>query len=422
MEFSPLADRIPPDKRASSIGRCNTIWYKSFFYKVVFMRFKRRFKLSEQQRNEMWSRWKAGQSLHEVGRAFGKAHGVIHFMLAQHGGIAPAARRRSPRTLTLAEREEISRGIASGGSIRGIAKSLKRAVSTVSREVARHGGRPLYRASDADQQAWNSALRPKRCLLALDVKLQEIVACKLMLDWSPEQVSGWLNSEYPGDERMRVSHETIYRSLFIQARGVLKKELIQHLRFKRRIRRSRHARDTGHHKGQIVDAISIRERPAEIEDRAIPGHWEGDLIGGTKNSHIATLVERHSRFTMLIKVASKDTTTVVAALTQHVGKLPAALRRSLTWDRGLEMAQHKSFTVDTEVKVYFCDPQSPWQRGSNENTNGLLRQYFPKRTDLSVYSQEELDEVALRLNQRPRKTLGFQTPADRLQASVALTC
>jgi IS30 family transposase len=283
-------------------------------------------------------------------------------------------------------------------------------------------GRPLYRASDADKQAWNSALRPKRCLLALHVKLQDVVAGKLILDWSPEQVSGWLKSEYPEDEGMRVSHETIYRSLFIQARGVLKKELIQHLRFKRRIRRSRHARDSGHHKGQIVDAISIRERPAEIEDRAIPGHWEGDLIGGTRNSHIATLVERQSRFVMLIKVPSKDTATVVGALTQHVGRLPAALRRSLTWDRGLEMAQHKSFTVDTEVKVYFCDPQSPWQRGSNENTNGLLRQYFPKRTDLSVHSQEELDAVALRLNQRPRKTLGFQTPADKLQASVALTC
>ena len=386
------------------------------------MRFKRRFKLSEQQRSEMWSRWKAGQSLHEVGRAFGKDHVSIQFMLAQHGGIAPAVRRRSPLTLTLAEREEISRGIASGGSIREIAKGLQRAVSTVSREVARHGGRPLYRASDADQQAWNSALRPKRCLLALHVKLQDVVAGKLILDWSPEQVSGWLKTEYSDDESMRVSHETIYRSLFIQARGVLKKELIQHLRFKRRIRRSRHARDSGHHKGQIVDAISIRERPAEIEDRAIPGHWEGDLIGGTRNSHIATLVERQSRFVMLIKVPSKDTATVVAALTQHVGRLPAALRRSLTWDRGLEMAQHKSFTVDTEVKVYFCDPQSPWQRGSNENTNGLLRQYFPKRTDLSVHSQEELDAVALRLNQRPRKTLGFQTPADKLQASVALTC
>ena len=385
------------------------------------MRFKRRFKLSEQQRNEMWSRWKAGQSLHEIGRVFGKDHVSIQFMLAQHGGIAPAVRRRSPRMLTLTEREEISRGIASGESIRGIARGLKRAVSTVSREIARHGGRPLYRATDADQQAWNSALRPKRCLLSIHVKLQEIVAGKLILDWSPEQVSGWLKSEYPEDERMRVSHETIYRSLFIQARGVLKKELIQHLRFQRRIRRSRHARDSGHHKGQIVDAISIRERPAEIEDRAIPGHWEGDLLGGTHHSHIATLVERHSRFTMLVKVPSKDTATVVAALSRHVRKLPASLRRSLTWDRGLEMAKHKDFTVATDVKVYFCDPQSPWQRGSNENTNGLLRQYFPKNTDLTDYSQSDLNKVALRLNQRPRQTLGFQTPASKLQESVAST-
>jgi IS30 family transposase len=369
----------------------------------------------------MWGRWKAGQSLHEIGRAFGKDHVSIQFMLAQHGGIVPAARRRSPLTLTLEEREDISRGIACGSSIREIAKGLQRAVSTVSREVARHGGRPLYRASEADQQAWESALRPKRCFLAIHAKLQEIVAGKLILDWSPEQISGWLKIQYPEDESLRVSHETIYRSLFIQARGALKKELIQHLRFQRGIRRSRHARDSGHRSGQIVDAISIRERPAEIEDRAIPGHWEGDLIGGTNNSHIATLVERHSRFTMLVKVSSKDTATVVAALSQQVQKLPAALRRSLTWDRGLEMAQHKSFTVDTEVKVYFCDPQSPWQRGSNENTNGLLRQYFPKRTDLSGYSQAELDEVALRLNQRPRKTLGFQTPADRLQASGATT-
>jgi IS30 family transposase len=253
------------------------------------------------------------------------------------------------------------------------------------------------------------------------VKLQSIVASKLILDWSPEQISGWLKTRYPEDESMRVSHETIYRSLFIQARGVLKKELIAHLRSKRRIRRSRHSRARGHRRGQIVDAISIRERPAEIEDRAIPGHWEGDLIGGTKNSHIATLVERHSRFVALVKVPSKDTDTVVAALSRHVRKLPASLRRSLTWDRGLEMAKHKSFTVATNVKVYFCDPQSPWQRGSNENTNGLLRQYFPKRTDLSVHTQAELDKVALRLNQRPRKTLGFETPEDRLRASVAST-
>ena len=378
-------------------------------------------KLSEQQRADMWGRWRAGQSLHEIGRAFGKDHVSIQFMLAQRGGIAPAVRHRSLRTLTLAEREDISRGIASGSSIRDIAKALKRAASTVSREVARHGGRPLYRANEADQQAWESALRPKVCLLAIHRKLQRIVASKLILDWSPEQISGWLKIQYSDDKSMRVSHETIYRSLFIQARGVLKKELIQHLRFKRRIRRSRHARDTGHRSGQIVDAISIRERPAEIEDRAIPGHWEGDLIGGTKNSHIATLVERHSRFTMLVKVSSKDTATVVAALGRHVRRLPASLRRSLTWDRGLEMAKHKNFTVATKVKVYFCDPQSPWQRGTNENTNGLLRQYFPKRTDLSVYSQSDLDKVALRLNQRPRKTLAFETPASRLRASVAST-
>jgi IS30 family transposase len=373
------------------------------------------------QRTDMWSRWKAGQSLHEIGRAFGKNHVSIHFMLSQHGGIAPTARRRSLVTLTLAEREDISRGIASGSSIRDIARGLERAASTVSREVARHGGRPQYRANEADHQAWESALRPKVCLLAIHVKLQEIVASKLILDWSPEQISGWLKNQYSNDESMRVSHETIYRSLFIQARGVLKQELIQHLRSKRRIRRSQQSRVSGHRSGQIVDAISIRERPAEIEDRAIPGHWEGDLIGGTKNSHIATLVERHSRFTILVKVPSKDTATVVAALSRHVRKLPASLRRSLTWDRGLEMASHKTFTVATNVKVYFCDPQSPWQRGTNENTNGLLRQYFPKRTDLSDYTQAELDKVALRLNQRPRKTLGFETPASRLQASVALT-
>src|SRR6202162_2837709 len=382
---------------------------------------RRRVKLPVHQRTEMGCRWKAGQSLHEIGRAFGKDHVSIQFMLSQHGGIVPATRRRSLVTLTLAEREDISRGIASGSSIREIAKGLERAVSTVSREAARHGGRPRYRASDADHQAWESALRPKACLLAIHVKLQEIVTGKLILDWSPEQISGWLKRRYPEDESMRVSHETIYRGLFIQARGVLKKGLIQHLRFQRRIRRSRHARDSGHPSGQIVDAISIRERPAEIEDRAIPGHWEGDLIGGTKNSHIATLVERHSRFTALVKVRSKDTAAVVAALSRQIRRLPTSLRRSLTWDRGLEMAKHKTFTVATNVKVYFCDPHSPWQRGTNENTNRLLRQYLPKRTDLSGYTQSQLDKIALRLNQRPRKTLGFQTPASKLHASVAPT-
>ena len=381
----------------------------------------RRVRLSATQRTDLWSRWKAGQSLHQIGRVFGKSHVSIHFLLSQHGGIVPAARRRSLLTLTLAEREDISRGIASGSSIRDIAQGLRRTASTVSREVSRHGGRLQYRASEADHQAWESALRPQRCLLAMHVKLQRIVASKLILDWSPEQISGWLKMQYPEDESLRVSHETIYRSLFIQARGVLKKELIGHLRSKRRIRRSRHSGVGGQSRGQIVEAVSIRERPAEIEDRAIPGHWEGDLLGGTNNSHIATLVERHSRFTALVKVPSKDTAAVVAALSRQVRKLPASLRRSLTWDRGLEMAKHKSFTVATNVKVYFCDPQSPWQRGTNENTNGLLRQYFPKKTDLSGYTQADLDKVALRLNQRPRKTLGFETPASRLRASVAST-
>jgi len=282
----------------------------------------------------------------------------------------------------------------------------------------RHGGRPAYRAHDADRQAWVSALRPKRCLLAGNRKLRNIVASKLILDWSPEQISGWFKIEYPDDQSMNV---TIYRSLFIQARGVLKKELLGHLRSKRRMRRSRHFSEHGHSRGQIVDAVSLRERPAEAEDRAIPGHWEGDLLSGAKNSYIATLVERHSRFAMLIKVRSKETDAVVAALSQHVRKLPSALKRSLTWDRGLEMAKHKDFTVATDVQVYFCDPQSPWQRGTNENTNLLLRQYFPRGTDLSGYSQEQLDQVSLLLNQRPRKTLGFQTPADKLQASVAST-
>jgi IS30 family transposase len=381
----------------------------------------KRSRLSLTQRSEIWSRWKSGQSLHEIGRAFGKPHSCIRCLLLPRGGIAPAARRRSRLALTLAEREDISRGIASGSSIREIARRCDRAASTVSREVTRHGGRPAYRAHEADDQAWELALRPKKCLLALHPKLREVVASKLILDWSPEQISGWLKTQYPDDESLRVSHETIYRSLFIQARGVLKKELMDHLRSKRRMRRSRHASVSGQSRGQIVDAISIRERPPEVEDRAIPGHWEGDLLSGAKNSYMATLVERHSRFAMLIKVPSKDTEVVVAALSQQVRKLPATLRRSLTWDRGLEMAKHKTFTVATDVTVYFCDPQSPWQRGTNENTNLLLRQYFPRGTDLSAYSQAQLDQVALRLNERPRKTLGFQTPASKLQASVAST-
>ena len=380
-----------------------------------------RFGLSAIEKSDIWSRWKAGQSLHEIGRAFDKPHSSIRCLLLPRGGIPPAARRRSRLALTLGERENISRGIASGSPLREIARRLERAASTVSREISRHGGRPAYRAPVAEGHAWDLALRPKKCLLAVNRKLRDIVASKLILDWSPEQISGWLKTPYRDDESLRVSHETIYRSLFIQARGVLKKQLMEHLRSKRRMRRSQHSRIFKDSRGQIVDAISLRERPAEVEDRAIPGHWEGDLLSGAKNSYMATLVERHSRFAMLIKVPSKETEAVVAALSQHVRKLPVTLPRSRTWDRGLERAKHKDFTVATDVQVYFCDPQSPWQRGSNENTNLLLRQYFPRGTDLPGYSQADLDKVALRLNQRPRKTLGFQTPASRLQESVAST-
>jgi IS30 family transposase len=409
------------DKRGAFDGSMQHHLIDLRFKDGVAMSQQRRSRFSPTQITDVWRRWKAGQSLHDIGRAYGKPHPSIRCVLLPGGGIAPAARRRSRLALALGEREDISRGIASGLSIREMAGRLGRAASTVSREITRHGGRAAYRAHDADRQAWVSALRPKRCLLALNRKLRDIVASKLILDWSPEQISGWLKIQHPDDESLRVSHETIYRSLFIQARGVLKKELMDHLRSKRRMRRSRHASASGQSRGQIVDAVSIRERPAEVEDRAIPGHWEGDLLSGAKNSYIATLVERHSRFAMLIKVSSKDTEVVVAALSRHVRKLPATLRRSLTWDRGLEMAKHKDFTVATDVKVYFCDPQSPWQRGTNENTNLLLRQYFPRGTDLSAYSQAQLDQVSLRLNQRPRKTLGFEAPARKLQASVAST-
>lgn len=377
--------------------------------------------LSDAQKVELWRRWKEGQSLTEIGLALSKHAGSIHGVVSGSGGIPPAARRRSPRVLTLVEREEISRGLAAQHSVRSIATTIGRSPSTVSREISRHGGNHGYRASQADESAWDRARRPKACLLSQHPRLRNIVATKLALQWSPEQVSGWLEREYPNDQTMRVSHETIYRSLFIQARGVLKKELVAHLRSRRMMRRSKHATTKGQPRGQIIDAISIRERPADIEDRAIPGHWEGDLLSGTRNSHIATLVERHSRFTLLVKVAGKDTASVVGALSKQVRKLPGSLRRSLTWDRGSELASHKDFTVATDVKVYFCDPQSPWQRGTNENTNRLLRQYFPHGADLSGLTQQDLNRVAQRLNQRPRKTLGFQTPADMLSESVAST-
>lgn len=377
--------------------------------------------LSAAQKADLWQRWKQGQSLSEIGRALSKHAGSIHGVLSSNGGFTPPVRRRSRWALTLAEREEISRGLAMACSIWQIAATLGRAPSTVSREIHRHGGALTYRAAEADTQAWAHTRRPKPCRLATSPRLQQIVTSKLALEWSPAQVAGWLKLEFPDQDTIRVSHETIYRSLFIQARGVLKKELIGHLRSRRMMRRAKSASTIGQPRGEIVDGASIRDRPADVEDRAIPGHWEGDLITGSQNTHIATLVERQSRFTMLVKVPGKDTVSVVTALTTQIRQLPLALRRSLTWDRGMELAQHKQLTTDTKMQVYFCDPQSPWQRGTNENTNRLLRQYFPKGTDLSRYSQADLDLIAFRLNQRPRKTLGFQTPAAILEAGVALT-
>ncbi len=378
--------------------------------------------MSAAGKKELWERWKAGESVSDISRALKKPPGSIHGMLKTTGGIAPPERRRACWALTPAEREEISRGLAAGDSMRAIASHLGRTASTVSREVGRNGGREEYRATKADERAWQRARRPKRCLLATNGRLRDVVAKKLAEDWSPEQISGWLKRRYPDDEAMRVSHETIYLTLFVQTRGALKRELLAaHLRSRRMMRRGRHASTAGQRRGQIKEAVSIRERPPEAEDRAVPGHWEGDLIAGSRNTHVATLVERSSRFVMLVGVGGKDTESVVAALGEQIRRLPKTMMDTLTWDRGTEMAAHKRFTVATDVAVYFCDPKSPWQRATSENTNGLLRQYLPRRTDLSVYGQHDLDLIALKLNTRPRKTLGYSTPAATLAKSVALT-
>ena len=377
--------------------------------------------LSVSQKAEMWRRWKNGESHSDIGRALGKQAASIHGSIRIRGGIAPLPRTRSARALSSEEREEISRGVAAGTSLRAIAVSIGRAASTVSREIDRNGGLNKYRANIADEAAWKRARRPKSCRLAVVPRLRRVVTAKLRMNWSPEQVSGWLKREYPDDETMHISHETIYRTLFIQARGALKKELVAHLRTRRMMRRSKKSTTRGQPRGQIVGAVSISERPAEIEDRSVPGHWEGDLISGSMNTHIATLVERQSRFTMLVKLDGKDTETVVNALIKQVRKLPSELRQSLTWDRGTEMARHREFSLATDFEVYFCDPQSPWQRGTNENTNRLLRQYFPKKTDLSPFSQADLNRIARQLNRRPRKTLNFASPAERFNECVALT-
>ena len=376
---------------------------------------------TQAEKTEMWDRWRKGESMNEIGRSFGiQGHSSIQNIFSETGGIPPVQRRRSSRALSLSEREEISRGVTAGRSMRSIARRLGRSPSTVSRELARNKGRRYYRAHIAEAAAWERAKRPKTCKLVQHPALARLIAEKLQSFWSPEQIAGWLKAEYR-EERYHVSHETIYKSLYIQARGALKQELLRHLRRPRALRRSRHHTQKTSNHGRILDAVSISDRPPEAKDRAVPGHWEGDLVFGSNNSQIATLVERHTRYVMLVRVKRKDTKTVINALIRHAHKLPRELYKSLTWDRGKEMAAHKTFSLATDVDVFFCDPQQPWQRGSNENTNGLLRQYFPKGMDLSDIHQNRLNAVARQLNERPRKTLNFKTPAQCFAKCVAST-
>jgi len=376
-------------------------------------------RMSGREKNELWQRWRRGETLDQIARALHRGSSSIYDYVGAEGGIAPRPRCRSRLALTTTEREEISRHLARGRSLRAISRALGRAPSTISREVARNHGRADYRAAPADREAWRQARRPKRCRLATQPALRRIVAAKLALQWSPQQISGWLRGTFPSDPELQVSHETIYRSLFIQSRGVLKRALRDHLRRQRGFRHARASARVRPKQGQIIDAISIRQRPAEVDDRALPGHWEGDLLEGARGTYIATLVERQSRYLILVRLPNKETHTVVRALARRIRRLPQGLTKSLTWDRGTELAAHRVFTIATNVQVYFCDPQSPWQRGSNENTNGLLRQYLPHATDLSNYSQHQLDHIALRLNTRPRMTLGYRTPADKLAEIVA---
>ena len=385
------------------------------------MKYRTRIYYTEEQKIVMWERWQKGDSLHSIAKLFDRGHGSIAGILSKTGGIRPPKRLRSRIALTLSEREEISRGLATSQSMRAIAIRLSRSPSTVCREINRNGGYYHYRATDAEQAAWNRARRPKLCKLICNKPLSRMVAKKLRLQWSPQQIAGWLKRGNPADEGCRVSHETIYRTLYIQTRGALKRELLQCLRTKRVMRRSKHSSLKRPGLETIVNGVSISKRPSSVKDRAVPGHWEGDLIQGSKNTFIATLVERHSRYVMLAKIDQKNTATVISALIKQSKKLPVELYKSLTWDRGSELSDHQTFTMATNIQIYFCDPGSPWQRGTNENTNRLLRQYFPKGTDLSVHSQAKLNAVARQLNERPRKTLGYETPAERFNACVAST-
>jgi IS30 family transposase len=375
-------------------------------------------RFSEAEIVEVWERRAAGELNRSIGRRLGRSGASIRGLIHSAGGVRPGRRVRASGQLLLGEREEISRGVAAGDSLRVIARRLGRAPSTVSRELARNGGRGEYRAHSADRAAWGRARRPQECKLARNVQLRREVEDMLLLRWSPQQIAGWLKVTYPDDQEMHVSHETIYLTLFVQARGGLKRELAHHLRTRRVTRQPKGAKPVSG-KGRIVDPVMISERPAEVADRAVPGHWEGDLVMGKRQTAIGTLVERWSRYVMLFPLPDgKNATAVRDALETTVHKLPEHLWKSLTWDQGKEMAQHAQFTIDTGIQVYFCDPKSPWQRGSNENTNGLLRQYFPKGTDMSLLTQADLDHAAHQLNGRPRQTLGWMTPSEKLAEAL----
>ena len=375
-------------------------------------------RLSTDDIQVLWSRWFQGDTAVQISAVLGCDKDTVTWHVVRAGGVRPPERRRAARHLTLVEREEISRGLAQGDSLRAIAGRLGRPTSTISRELERHGGAAGYRAVAADTEAWAFGRRPKAAKLAGAPRLRRVVERKLRADWSPQQIAAWLQATYPDDRTMQVSHETIYQSLYVQTRGALKRELAAHLRRGRRYRRPRATARADRGPGQLVDIVSIADRPPSVEARAVPGHWEGDLLVGKRGTQLATLVERQSRFVLLARLPAADSATVVTALARRVQHLPAALWQSLTWDRGKEMAQHKQFSIATDVQVFFCDPQSPWQRGSNENTNGLLRQYFPKGMDLSSLTQRQLDVVARKLNTRPRQTLGWKTPAEVFEAAL----
>jgi transposase, IS30 family len=379
-------------------------------------------RFSEEERQTIWDMREAGVPVKRIAKHLGRQNVSLRKFIADAGGKRPTPRQRSELRLSLEEREEISRGLAAGDSIRAIAEALGRSPSTVCREVNANGGQKRYRALVADRAASRRALRPKGAKLARCRRLRGVVERKLEARWSPQQISAWLASEYPDRPEMQVSHETIYQSLFVQSRGALRKELHSCLRSGRALRRAKAYTKGNVGQGQLRDMVMISERPAEVKDRSVPGHWEGDLIFGKKMTSIGTLVERHSRYVILLKLPNGHGAEAVRkAMTKRILTLPAQLRRSITWDQGKEMAEHVQFTVDTGVQIYFCDPKSPWQRGSNENTNGLLRQYLPKTSDLSQCTQRELDTIARSLNTRPRQTLGWMAPSRAFAEAVALT-